>query len=43
VATQHVDEVRRHAPQMDRPYRIWLYPIPCLIALVGWIFAQPVL
>jgi hypothetical protein len=23
---------------MERPYRIWLYPIPNLIALAGWIF-----
>jgi hypothetical protein len=23
---------------MARPYRIWLYPIPNLIALFGWIF-----
>jgi hypothetical protein len=23
---------------MARPYRIWLYPIPNFIALVGWIF-----
>ncbi|HEV8129803.1 MAG TPA: APC family permease [Acidobacteriota bacterium] len=30
--------LRRRAPQMERPYRIWLYPIPNLIALVGWIF-----
>jgi amino acid transporter len=30
--------LRRHAPQMKRPYRIWLYPIPCLVALLGWIF-----
>ncbi len=23
---------------MDRPYRVWLYPIPNLIALAGWFF-----
>jgi hypothetical protein len=23
---------------MPRPYRIWLYPLPALIALVGWMF-----
>jgi hypothetical protein len=23
---------------MPRPYRIWLYPLPNAIALVGWIF-----
>jgi len=30
--------LRWRAPQMERPYRIWLYPIPNLIALAGWVF-----
>jgi amino acid transporter len=30
--------LRRRAPQMERPYRIWLYPIPSIVALLGWIF-----
>src|SRR6185503_3479558 len=30
--------LRRHAPDMPRPYRMWLYPLPSLIALLGWIF-----
>jgi basic amino acid/polyamine antiporter, APA family len=30
--------LRRRAPEMPRPYRMWLYPVPSLIALVGWIF-----
>ena len=30
--------LRRNAPQMARPYKIWLYPIPSLIAFFGWIF-----
>jgi amino acid transporter len=30
--------LRRRAPSMDRPYRIWLYPLPALMALAGWIF-----
>lgn len=30
--------LRRNAPQMPRPYRIWLYPIPNLMALAGWTF-----
>jgi amino acid transporter len=30
--------LRKRAPGMDRPYKMWLYPLPCLIALVGWIF-----
>jgi amino acid transporter len=30
--------LRRNEPDMHRPYRIWLYPIPNLLALFGWIF-----
>src|SRR6266513_1136370 len=30
--------LRRRAPHMPRPYRMWLYPVPSLIALLGWIF-----
>jgi amino acid transporter len=30
--------LRKRAPEMPRPYRIWLYPLPCLLALAGWLF-----
>jgi amino acid transporter len=30
--------LRRLRPDLPRPYRMWLYPIPCFVALVGWIF-----
>jgi amino acid transporter len=30
--------LRRQAPNMERPYRMWLYPVPALVALLGWIF-----
>jgi amino acid transporter len=30
--------LRKRDPQMPRPYRIWLYPLPSIVALVGWIF-----
>ena len=30
--------LRKLAPNMDRPYRVWLYPLPCLVALLGWVF-----
>ena len=30
--------LRQRAPEMPRPFRIWLYPLPALIALVGWVF-----
>lgn len=30
--------IRRYQPDRSRPYRIWLYPLPNLVAFVGWIF-----
>jgi amino acid transporter len=33
-----VIRLRRARPEMPRPYRIWLYPVPTLVALIGWIF-----
>jgi amino acid transporter len=30
--------LRKNAPKLARPYRIWLYPLPSLIALAGWMF-----
>lgn len=30
--------LRRVPKYADRPYRIWLYPVPNLLALLGWIF-----
>ena len=30
--------LRRNAPELKRPYRIWLYPLPNLLALFGWTF-----
>ncbi|HEX8850622.1 MAG TPA: APC family permease [Gemmatimonadaceae bacterium] len=30
--------LRRRAPEMPRPYRMWLYPLPAVVALAGWIF-----
>jgi len=30
--------LRRNQPNMVRPYRMWLYPVPSIIALAGWIF-----
>ena len=31
--------LRKRAPNMERPYRMWLYPVPALLAVLGWIFA----
>jgi len=30
--------LRRQAPEMTRPFRVWWYPLPNLVALFGWIF-----
>jgi len=30
--------LRRRAPDLPRPYKMWLYPLPSLLALLGWIF-----
>ena len=30
--------LRRTRPDLERPYRMWLYPIPAFVALVGWMF-----
>jgi len=33
-----VQLLRQRQPDLPRPFRIWLYPVPSLVALVGWIF-----
>ena len=30
--------LRRRRPDLARPYKMWLYPLPCFVAAVGWIF-----
>jgi amino acid transporter len=30
--------LRRRQPDLPRPYRQWLYPIPTVLALIGWIY-----
>jgi APA family basic amino acid/polyamine antiporter len=30
--------LRYHQPDRPRPFRMWLYPLPCLLALVGWLY-----
>jgi amino acid transporter len=30
--------LRRKQPKLRRPYKQWLYPVPSLIALAGWIY-----
>jgi amino acid transporter len=30
--------LRKRQPNLKRPYKQWLYPVPCVIALVGWVY-----
>jgi amino acid transporter len=30
--------LRNQQPERPRPFKIWLYPLPCGLALVGWLF-----
>lgn len=30
--------LRRRAPQLSRPYRMWGYPVPAVVAVLGWAF-----
>jgi amino acid transporter len=30
--------LRKHRPDVPRPFRMWLYPLPSAIALVGWVY-----
>jgi amino acid transporter len=29
---------RKKVPKANRPFRVWLYPLPLLVAFCGWIF-----
>ncbi|HET7162130.1 MAG TPA: APC family permease [Rhodanobacteraceae bacterium] len=30
--------LRKRQPELQRPYRQWLYPVPCIVAMAGWIY-----
>ena len=30
--------LRRNRPDIARPFQVWLYPLPSLVAMTGWIF-----
>jgi amino acid transporter len=30
--------LRTRAPTMARPFRVWLYPVPLVVAFLGWLF-----
>ena len=36
VAAVHM--LRKHRPDIERPFRMWLYPLPSVVALLGWAF-----
>lgn len=33
-----VMRLRKLKPDAERPFKMWLYPLPALVALIGWIF-----
>ncbi|HUE01940.1 MAG TPA: APC family permease [Bryobacteraceae bacterium] len=33
-----VEILRRSRPDIRRPFRMWLYPLPSVLALIGWIY-----
>lgn len=30
--------LRKHRPEVPRPFRMWLYPLPSVVAFVGWLY-----
>jgi APA family basic amino acid/polyamine antiporter len=33
-----VEVLRRSRPDVRRPFRMWLYPLPSVLALIGWVY-----
>lgn len=33
-----VRHLRRHRPEVARPFRMFLYPLPCVVAFGGWTY-----
>ncbi|MBK8316309.1 MAG: amino acid permease [Acidobacteria bacterium] len=33
-----VSLLRKNHPNLERPYKIWLYPLPSFLAFIGWVF-----
>jgi amino acid transporter len=31
--------LRKHHPEVPRPFKMWLYPAPAVVALLGWLYA----
>ena len=30
--------IRRYRPDIERPFRMWLYPLPSIVAFGGWLY-----
>ena len=30
--------LRRYHPEVRRPFRMWFYPVPAIVALLGWVY-----
>jgi len=33
-----VRHLRKHRPEIARPFRMWLYPVPSVVAFIGWAY-----
>jgi amino acid transporter len=31
--------LRKYRPEVPRPFRMWFYPVPAVLALIGWLYA----
>jgi amino acid transporter len=31
--------LRKYRPEVPRPFKMWFYPVPAVLALVGWLYA----
>ncbi len=31
--------LRRYRPEVPRPFKMWFYPVPAVLAMVGWLYA----
>jgi len=30
--------IRKYRREIQRPFHMWLYPVPAIVALIGWIY-----
>jgi hypothetical protein len=36
IAALH--HLRKHRPEIIRPFRMWWYPLPSMVAMLGWMY-----